>query len=43
MALTADVVIIGGGVTGASIAYHLTARGMREVSASSSSSTCQVG
>ena len=31
MALTADVVIIGGGVTGASIAYHLAARGMREV------------
>lgn len=31
MALTAEVVIIGGGVTGASIAYHLAARGMREV------------
>ena len=31
MALTADAVIIGGGVTGASIAYHLAARGMREV------------
>jgi sarcosine oxidase subunit beta len=31
MALTADVVIIGGGVIGASIAHHLTARGMREV------------
>jgi glycine/D-amino acid oxidase-like deaminating enzyme len=31
MALTADVVIIGGGVTGASTAYHLAARGMREV------------
>ena len=30
MALTADVVIIGGGVIGASIAHHLTARGMRE-------------
>ena len=31
MALTADVVIIGGGVTGASIAFHLTARGVRDV------------
>jgi sarcosine oxidase, subunit beta len=31
MALTADVVIIGGGVTGASIAYHLAARGARDV------------
>jgi sarcosine oxidase, subunit beta len=31
MALSADAVIIGGGVTGASIAYHLAARGMREV------------
>src|SRR5262245_55260727 len=28
---TAEVVIIGGGVTGASIAYHLTARGLRDV------------
>ncbi len=31
MALTADVVIIGGGVTGTSIAFHLAARGMRDV------------
>jgi glycine/D-amino acid oxidase-like deaminating enzyme len=30
MALTAEVVIIGGGVTGASIAYHLAARGVRD-------------
>ena len=30
-ARTADVVIIGGGVTGASIAYHLTRRGVRDV------------
>jgi glycine/D-amino acid oxidase-like deaminating enzyme len=31
MALTADVVIIGGGVTGTSIAFHLTTRGVRDV------------
>ena len=31
MALTADVVIIGGGVIGTSIAFHLAARGMRDV------------
>ena len=31
MAQTADVVIIGGGVTGASIAYHLVERGVRDV------------
>src|SRR6266850_2575097 len=31
MALTADVVIIGGGVTGTSIAFHLGARGVRDV------------
>ena len=31
MALTTDVVIIGGGVIGASIAFHLAARGMRDV------------
>ena len=31
MAGTADVVIIGGGVTGASIAYHLVRRGTRDV------------
>src|SRR5882724_327158 len=31
MTLTADVVIIGGGVTGASIAFHLAARGVRDV------------
>ena len=30
-ALTADVVIIGGGVTGASIAFHLAARGLSDV------------
>jgi glycine/D-amino acid oxidase-like deaminating enzyme len=29
--LTADVVIIGGGVTGTSIAFHLAARGIRDV------------
>jgi sarcosine oxidase subunit beta len=29
--LTADVVIIGGGVVGASVAYHLAARGVRDV------------
>src|SRR5215207_3676064 len=29
---TADVVIIGGGVIGASVAYHLAARGVRGVS-----------
>src|SRR5215207_4876268 len=28
---TADVVIIGGGVIGASVAYHLAARGVRDV------------
>jgi sarcosine oxidase subunit beta len=28
---TADVVVIGGGIVGASIAYHLTARGCRDV------------
>ena len=28
---TADVVVIGGGVNGASIAYHLAARGVRGV------------
>jgi len=28
---TADAVIIGGGVTGASVAFHLAARGMRDV------------
>lgn len=28
---TADVVIVGGGVIGASVAYHLAARGVREV------------
>src|SRR5690348_12887332 len=28
---TADVVIIGGGVTGASTAFHLTRRGVRDV------------
>ena len=31
MALTADVVIIGGGVTGTSTAFHLAARGMRDI------------
>src|SRR5713101_4454394 len=31
MALTADVVIIGGGVTGTSIAFRLAGRGMRDV------------
>ena len=31
MADTADVVIIGGGVMGASIAFHLAARGVRDV------------
>jgi glycine/D-amino acid oxidase-like deaminating enzyme len=31
MADKADVVIIGGGVTGCSIAYHLTERGVRDV------------
>ncbi len=31
MALTADVVIIGGGATGTSIAFHLAARGVRDV------------
>jgi glycine/D-amino acid oxidase-like deaminating enzyme len=31
VALTADVVIIGGGVTGTSIAFHLAARGVRDV------------
>lgn len=31
MADTADVVIVGGGVTGASIAFHLAARGVRDV------------
>jgi sarcosine oxidase subunit beta len=31
MADTAEVVIIGGGVTGASIAFHLTERGVRDV------------
>lgn len=31
MALTADVVIIGGGVTGTSIAFQLTTRGVRDV------------
>src|SRR5215218_478271 len=29
--LTAEVVIIGGGVVGASVAYHLAARGVRDV------------
>src|SRR5256712_3540166 len=31
MARTADVVIIGGGVVGASVAYHLVARGQKRV------------
>jgi len=31
MAETAEVVIVGGGVTGASIAFHLTERGVRNV------------
>jgi glycine/D-amino acid oxidase-like deaminating enzyme len=31
MALTADVVIVGGGVTGTSIAFHLARRGVRGV------------
>ena len=31
MTLTADVVIIGGGVTGTSTAFHLTKRGVRDV------------
>jgi sarcosine oxidase subunit beta len=31
MAATADVVIIGGGATGASIAYHLAGRGLTGV------------
>ncbi|MFQ5829098.1 MAG: NAD(P)/FAD-dependent oxidoreductase [Candidatus Methylomirabilia bacterium] len=31
MGRTAEVVIIGGGVTGASLAYHLTQRGVRDV------------
>ena len=31
MAISADVVIIGGGVTGASLAFHLTERGVRDV------------
>jgi sarcosine oxidase subunit beta len=30
-ARTADVIVIGGGVTGASTAYHLTRRGVRDV------------
>src|SRR3712207_9258460 len=29
--MTADVVIVGGGVVGASVAYHLAARGCRDV------------
>ena len=28
---TSDVVIIGGGIVGSSIAYHLTAAGCRDV------------
>lgn len=31
MTVTADAVIVGGGVIGASIAYHLAARGLRDV------------
>ena len=31
MARTADIVIVGGGVTGCSIAYHLARRGVRNV------------
>src|SRR5215469_16840092 len=31
MAITADVVIAGGGIVGSSIAYHLTAAGCRNV------------
>ena len=31
MVQTADVVVIGGGVTGCSIAYHLAERGVRQV------------
>lgn len=31
MAATADVVIIGGGIVGASVAYHLTEAGCRAV------------
>ena len=31
MTLTADVVIIGGGVTGTTTAFHLTERGVRDV------------
>ena len=31
MTLTADAVIVGGGVVGASIAYHLATRGVRDV------------
>jgi glycine/D-amino acid oxidase-like deaminating enzyme len=31
VALTADVVIVGGGVTGTSLAFHLTTRGVRDV------------
>lgn len=31
MRRTADVVIVGGGIVGASIAYHLTRKGMRDV------------
>ena len=28
---TADVVIVGGGIIGASIAYHLTKKGVRDI------------
>src|SRR5207237_9212809 len=31
MRRTADVVIVGGGIIGASIAYHLTKKGVRDV------------